>query len=169
MCEGWTRQRSLLDRILADYLVARRARRPPKTQYRRKPLNKMQATPVPSPSHLVGNMYIHGMANGSSRIPDSPESAGFFDVTKKTQKKTVPAASRKRPAARLPPRDFLNTRRIGMVGRAGDQFQRTVMVHRKLRERQPTAVDRLLGNRRSVEAVQAPGIDGPSIERVCGL
>jgi len=68
--------------------------------------------PVPSPSHFVGKMEIQGIANGTSKIPDSPESAGFLDATKKTQEKTAPAANKKSPAAMLPPRDFLNARAI---------------------------------------------------------
>jgi len=65
--------------------------------------------PVPSPSHFVGNIEIQGIANGSSKIPDSPESTGFFDAIKKTQEKTALAESRKSPAAMLPLQDFLNT------------------------------------------------------------
>ena len=38
-------------------------------------------------------------------MPDSPESAGFFDATKNTQAKTAAADNKKKPAAAVPPRD----------------------------------------------------------------
>lgn len=77
--------------------------------------------PVPSPSHFAGKMDTHGMANGTSKIPDSPESAGFLDAMKKTQEKTEPAATRKSPAAMPPPRDFLKVSVIALPPSAGDQ------------------------------------------------
>ena len=77
--------------------------------------------PVPSPSHFVGSIEIQGIANGTSQIPDSPESAGFVDATKKIQANTIPAASRKSPAAMLPARDVLNARAIVLAPNAGNQ------------------------------------------------
>jgi len=74
--------------------------------------NRIQPMPVPSLSHLVGNIYIQGIANGKSKIPDSPESARFIDATKKTQQKTAPVMKRKGPAAMLPLQEFLNIKAI---------------------------------------------------------
>jgi hypothetical protein len=64
---------------------------------------------------------IHGIAKGRSRIPDSPESAGFFDATKKIQAKTEAAATRKSPAAKKPHRESLNTGAITMPPNLANQ------------------------------------------------
>jgi len=50
---------------------------------------------------------IHGIANGSNMIPDSPESAGFMEATKKIQQKTPTASDRNSPPAIKPANDFL--------------------------------------------------------------
>jgi hypothetical protein len=47
-------------------------------------------------------------------MPDSPESAGFFDAIKKIHEKTDAAASRKIPDARKPPRESLKVGVIAM-------------------------------------------------------
>jgi hypothetical protein len=47
-------------------------------------------------------------------MPDSPESPGFFDATKKIQAKTEVAANRNSPAAKKPHRESLNTGAITM-------------------------------------------------------
>jgi hypothetical protein len=74
----------------------------------------MQPNPTHRPSHLLGMIDIQGMAKGNSRMPDSPESAGFFDAIKKIHEKTDAAASRKMPDARKPPRESLNVGDIAM-------------------------------------------------------
>lgn len=48
------------------------------------------------------------MAKGRRRMPDSPESAGFFDATKNTQARTPAADNRNNPAASAPPREYLS-------------------------------------------------------------
>jgi hypothetical protein len=50
-----------------------------------KALSKMQQTAVPKFIHSVGINCIQGQTNRMSMMPDSPESAGFFDAIKKTQ------------------------------------------------------------------------------------
>jgi len=82
----------------------------------------MLPKPAPGPSHELGMIDIHGIAKGRSRIPDSPESAGFFDATKNIQEKTDAAATRNSPAAKKPHRENLNTDAITVP--PNDQAQR---------------------------------------------
>jgi hypothetical protein len=54
------------------------------------------------PTKASGTNLIHGIANGSNRIPDSPESAGFFEAMKNTQEKSPKNMSRNTVAAMEP-------------------------------------------------------------------
>ena len=83
-------------------------RKPPNRQYRISAFKSTQAKATGRPSHVLGTIEIHGMAKGRSRIPDSPESAGFFDATKNTQAKTEVNDKRSNPAATRPLRENLN-------------------------------------------------------------
>ena len=65
-------------------------------------------------NHDVGTKEIHGIAKGSSSMPDSPESAGFFEAMKNIQANTAAAADRNSPAAIAPPREDLNTSDIAL-------------------------------------------------------
>lgn len=47
-----------------------------------------------------------GIPKGSSKMPDSPESAGFFDATRNTQANRARKAIRKMPADSNPVFDF---------------------------------------------------------------
>jgi len=80
-------------------------RKPPKTQYKISEFRKTQPNAIQGPSHAPGTSEIQGIAKGSNRMPDSPESAGFFDATKNTQAKTPAADNKKKPAASMPPRE----------------------------------------------------------------
>lgn len=68
--------------------------------------NRMQPKPASGPSHSTGSHIIHGIAKGSSSIPDSPESAGFLEAMKYIQQKTATASSRNRLLAITPARDL---------------------------------------------------------------
>ena len=70
----------------------------------------MHNNPVIGPNHFGGINIIHGIAKGRSKIPDSPESAGFLDATKNTQANTATADNKNNPAAIKPPVENL---RIG--------------------------------------------------------
>ncbi len=52
-------------------------------------------------------------------MPDSPESAGFFDATKNTHARTPAADNRNNPAASAPPRENLSAGFIVMPNRQG--------------------------------------------------
>jgi hypothetical protein len=52
-------------------------------------------------------IIIHGSAKGSSIMPDSPESAGFFEATKYTHANTAAARNRNTLAAATPPQENL--------------------------------------------------------------
>jgi len=69
----------------------------------------MHPRPTYGPSQRSGRIIIQGMANGRSNIADSPESAGFFEATKKIHAKTAMARSRNNPATARPPRERLKT------------------------------------------------------------
>ena len=73
-----------------------------------KAFNKKQPRAARRPSHRPGISDIQGIANGRRRIPDSPESAGFFDATKNIQLKIKATTSRNNPATINPARDFRN-------------------------------------------------------------
>lgn len=77
-------------------------RKPPKMQYRINALMATQPVATSGPSHAPGISEIHGIAKGTSQIPDSPESAGFFDATKNTQAKTEANDKSSNPAATVP-------------------------------------------------------------------
>ena len=81
-------------------------RKPPKTQYRIRALRSIHARAKKGPTQWLGAEVIHGIAKGKSKMPDSPESAGFFDATKNTQAKTAIAANRNSVAATVPPFDL---------------------------------------------------------------
>ncbi len=80
-------------------------RMPPNMPYKISEFRKTQPKATQGPSHVLGTSEIQGIAKGSSKMPDSPESAGFFDATKNTQAKTAAADNRKNPAAAMPPRE----------------------------------------------------------------
>ncbi len=80
-------------------------RMPPNMQYKISEFRKTQPKATQGPSHVLGTSEIQGIAKGSSRMPDSPESAGFIDATKNTQVKTAAADNKKKPAASMPPRE----------------------------------------------------------------
>lgn len=82
-------------------------RKPPNTQYEISEFRSKQPSAKKGPTHSFGARVIHGIAKGRSRIPDSPESAGFFDATKNTHEKTAAAANKNSVAAIAPPRDLL--------------------------------------------------------------
>ncbi len=63
---------------------------------------RRQLSPVHSPSQLSGMTIIHGMAKGNSRMPDSPESAGFLDAAKMIQVSIVPDRIRNSDIADMP-------------------------------------------------------------------
>jgi hypothetical protein len=83
-------------------------------QHKISEFRKMQLEPTQGPSHLLGTSIIQGIAKGRSRSPDSPESAGFFDATKKAQVKTAAADTKKNPAAIAPPRETFSKGIIGL-------------------------------------------------------
>ena len=87
-------------------------RKPPKMQYKISAFSKTQPTATIRPSHASGTQDIQGIANGRSRMPDSPESAGFFDATKNIQAKTEINDKRSDPAAIVPPLENLNASAI---------------------------------------------------------
>jgi len=68
------------------------------------------------PSHFGGSHITHGMAKGSSKSPDSPESAGFFEALKNSQVKSPTKVSRKAPAAIDPAFDLRRTSRLMAAG-----------------------------------------------------
>ena len=67
----------------------------------------MQAKPAIGPSQRTGSHMIQGIANGNSRIPDSPESAGFLEATKKIQQKMARIKRTKIPLTVKPSGDHL--------------------------------------------------------------
>ena len=87
-------------------------RKPPNTQYKISEFRRTQPTATIGPSNALGTSDIHGIAKGRSKIPDSPESAGFFDATKNTQAKTEIIDKRSNPAASMPLRENLNASAI---------------------------------------------------------
>jgi len=84
-------------------------RNPPNMKYRIRALARTQPKAANGPSQDSGIIRIQGIANGRSNIPDSPESAGFFDATKNIQAKMAMARRRNNPAAAKPPGESLNT------------------------------------------------------------
>ena len=91
-----------------DLTVERTNRKPPNTQYRISAFRRIQPNATHGPSQPLGTSDIQGIAKGRRRMPDSPESAGFFDATKNTQVKTAVADNRNNPAASTPPRENLS-------------------------------------------------------------
>ena len=82
-------------------------RRPPNTKYRISAFRTMHANPVIGPSQRTGNHMIQGIANGNSRMPDSPESAGFLDATKNIQQKMATIRNKNKPLTIMPTGDHL--------------------------------------------------------------
>jgi hypothetical protein len=67
------------------------------------------AIPIAGLSQVLGASIIHGIAKGKRRIPDSPESAGFFEATKNIHANTATAENRKIPATMNPLQECLIT------------------------------------------------------------
>jgi hypothetical protein len=93
-----------LSRVLLSNFSGRFAiRTPPNTRYKISALKRIIAIPVNGPTKAFGISIIHGIANGRSNMPDSPESAGFFEATKKIHTNVATARNRNIPAAMIPP------------------------------------------------------------------
>jgi len=60
------------------------------------------------PTHVSGIIVIQGIISGSIMIADSPESAWFFEATKKIHANKAVARSRNKPAAVQPPGESLS-------------------------------------------------------------
>jgi hypothetical protein len=82
-------------------------RNPPNKKYRIRLFKRTQPKNIHGPTHALGTIIIQGIARGSSSIPDSPESAGFFDAMKNNHEKATTAKRRNKPAATIPPRENL--------------------------------------------------------------
>jgi len=84
-------------------------------------LRNIIANPAAGLSQVLGTSIIHGIAKGKRSIPDSPESAGFFEATKNIQANTAMAENRKIPATMKPLQEclitsFLNATWLSLFG-----------------------------------------------------